>query len=260
MTVIKLFELGLAVLVVSHIAASSFAIAPSGPILAQSYGLEGLVSDSIGGGKLGRARVVVQGNGTRFEVLTGVEGSYRIDVPSGNYKIAVTKPGFCPARRATIRVSSTSDAIFNFALVPCPIVNRLIIKDGKYLGETDGYEPPFRYDAFSNAPPFSGTLDLLVRFGERKENEDTITYSGSMVSYLVDVGDVKNPSQEHKYLGVMVSYDQLTLYADKVTLSKRGFQLEANGNVVAQDGRQVRVGKHATVTFEAGQHFLRLSQ
>ena len=52
--------------------------------------------------------------------------------------------------------------------------------------------------------------------------------------------------------------DSLTIYADKVRLAKKTLQIEANGNVVVEDGKNRTEAKSVKVKFEAGKPTLDL--
>jgi lipopolysaccharide assembly outer membrane protein LptD (OstA) len=57
---------------------------------------------------------------------------------------------------------------------------------------------------------------------------------------------------------VVVTYDCLTIYAEKVFLDKRTLHLHAEGNVVVEDGVLRRVAEQGDVTIENGKAIIRL--
>jgi hypothetical protein len=193
------------------------------------------------------ATVTVEGEGLKQAVATSEDGTYEIGLPAGTYRIKVARTGFCPAHRAPFRAQSSASIIINFILIPCSIENDITIKDGQYVGETDRYRDPFKEEVF---PPVHRTglpLELLVRYGSRQQDQNIVEYRGTSVGYDEHADTPAGSVRREKYLGVTVNYDLLMIRADKVRLDPTTFQLEADGNVVVEDGRRCVKGRRVVV-------------
>lgn len=191
----------------------------------------GIVTD-ITGARVVHAKIAVEGDGVTYNADTGEEGEYSISLKPGAYRIEVRSIGFCTARRAPFRIERQTTAKFDFTLIVCPIVNRIIIENGKYKGETCGPEPPFKEEAFPIRSTSKSSLDLMVQYGERMEVNDQIKYEGYRTSIA--------------YSGVTVTYNLLTIQAERVSFDKKDLALMAEGNVIIQDDKQ-RIEANAIV-------------
>jgi len=170
------------------------------------------------------ATIIVEGRGPKnpISTTTAEDGTYSIQLSVGIYRISVNKAGFCRARRADFRLR-TSNTTIDFTLVVCPIVHSLILEDGKYKGEISRNQPPFKEDEFS-IKPSSGSLNLVIQYGERIETEKAIHYKGFALSDRV--------------FGVVASYDLMTLRADRLLFDRKSLRLRAEGNVVFEMGEK----------------------
>ncbi len=171
-------------------------------------------------------KVYFESDTLRRETLTNDDGDYKIELPVGVYRVTTNSPGFCASQRAPFRVQASSGNLLNLTLVVCPLANILTFdKDNKFVGEECRYIDPFQSESFQISKALDSTLTLLVRYGSRREKEDVVEYQGA---------EVKNgvPS------GVFVSYDVLTITAEKVRFNKKTFLLEASGKVVIENGKQ----------------------
>ena len=172
------------------------------------------------------AKVIFEADGLKREVLTNEEGFYVIELPSGVYRVTTDSLGFCASQRAPFRVQPSSDTLINLTLVVCPLANILKYDEaGKYAGEECRYIDPFESESFPVTEIPGVLLNLLIRYGKRQEKESILEYQGVRVENGV-------PS------GVTVSYDVLTLVADRVRFNKQTLILEAEGNVIVEDGKQ----------------------
>lgn len=205
--------------------------------------------------RVSAATITIEGEGLTQSVATADDGTFQFELPVGTYRIRAARTGFCPIRRAPFRTSESSSIIINFTLIPCPIVNDLTIKNGKYVGETDRYKDPFKEEVFAIASP-NALLELLVRYGSRQENQNTIEYRGAFVSYE-SASTPNRSARPGKYLGVSISYDSLMIRADKIQLDPKTVRLEAEGNVVVEDGRQRTYGQHTAIHFESGKPIIK---
>jgi hypothetical protein len=81
-------------------------------------------------------------------------------------------------------------------------------------------------------------LDLLIRFDKKKKCGKWIKYAGKVPkisgTFVEEVGAKENKPKKPRC--VMVSYDALAIYADKVRFNRNTLTLKAEGNVVIEDG------------------------
>ncbi|MGH9928100.1 MAG: carboxypeptidase regulatory-like domain-containing protein [Pyrinomonadaceae bacterium] len=208
--------------------------------------LSGTVVD-MNEARVSGATVTIEGEALTRAIATAEDGTYKIELPVGTYRIKAARTGFCPARRAPFRALSSTSIILNFTLIPCSIVNDITIKNGQYVGETDRYKDPFKEEVFPLVHPSGASLELLVRYGARQENPEIIEYRGTVVSYDEHADTPTGSIRREKYLGVTFSYDSLMIRADKVQLDPKTFRLEAEGNVVIEDGKRCVTARRALV-------------
>ena len=90
------------------------------------------------------------------------------------------------------------------------------------------------YDEYSI--PY-GAIKMLVRYDKKRR-------SGQYVDYEARASTVDR--------GVMVSYDALAIYADRVRFDRKKFTLGAQGNVTVEDGTQRIKANSVTVRFNNG--------
>lgn len=222
-------------------------------IIGQPRGhVSGTVTD-ITEARVSGATITIEGEGAKRTITAANDGTYEVELPVGIYRIKVNSAGFCPARRAAFKVQSLTVATFGFTLVVCPTVNNIIVENGRYKGETDGYQSPFKEEDFPVGPAGS-PLDLLIRYGRRRKDGNIIEYTGykSSIQYT-------GHSSGDKRLGVTVSYNLLTINAEKVRLNPKTLRLEAEGSVVIENGRQQTYAKRAVVEFKAGESVIELA-
>lgn len=196
--------------------------------------VRGTVMDTNEAGVSG-AKLVIEGGGKTYTTSTTEDGTYNIELPPGIYRVKVSSMGFCPTRRAPFRLKSSARVALNFTLTVCPIVNSVAIVNGQYIGETDRYQDPFNEEVLPLAHPSSALLELLIRFKERRKDGNFIEYREATVSY-----------------------NTLTIRAQKVLLNPTTFRLKAEGSVIVEDNqRYIRV-RQLTVDFRTDEPKLKL--
>jgi hypothetical protein len=119
------------------------------------------------------------------------------------------------------------------------------------VGETDRYKDQFKEEIFPLAHPMGAPLELLVRYGSRQEDQDIVEYRGAIMVYDQHADTAAGSVHRVKCLGVSISYDLLTIRADKVRLNRTTFRLEAEGNVLIEDGKQAFRTSRALVDLKA---------
>lgn len=204
---------------------------------------------TIDEGPEARATVTLEGerNNHVFEITPGMRGAYEFTVPPGIYRIIV-KVGFCPTKRAAFRLRESQHITFDLPVADCKIVDRIRPRDWKpeepaNKGTVDGEEEPFKEKIFQVSGDPS---ELMIRYGKWDESGKTFKYEGAPVGFLTGQGP------QTRYLPVMVTYDLLTMYANKVCYDPRTQRLLADGNVIVEDGKQRKRGNHVEVNFSAG--------
>jgi lipopolysaccharide export system protein LptA len=77
---------------------------------------------------------------------------------------------------------------------------------------------------------------MLIRYGKKRKNGNDVDYESRALA------DGK----------VMVSYDALAIYADKIRFDRKKFTLSAQGDVIVEDGTQRIKANSVTVRFNNG--------
>src|SRR5436305_804162 len=62
--------------------------------------LTGIVMDNSES-RIANAKLTIEGRGQTWIVTTADDGTYKIDLPTGLYRVKVSNPGFCPMTRAS---------------------------------------------------------------------------------------------------------------------------------------------------------------
>lgn len=225
---------------------------------AQVGRLVGTVTD-MNDARVPQAKVIIDGAGTTLTVSTEEDGTYQSELPPGTYRIRVESLGFCPVRRASFRMQPSTTTLLNFTLIACPLANQLAIKDGQYKGEVTRYLDPFKEESVPIVSTSEAPLELLIRYGERREGANFVEYKGAAVSYDEYAPNPAGSVRRRKYQGVTVTYNTLTIYADKVRLDPKNLRLEAYGNVVVEDGSRCVRGKRAVVDLKTSEPDIELT-
>lgn len=167
------------------------------------------------------ATVVIYNEERRFETTVDTEGQFQFQVPEGTYEIQATARNFCTASRAPFKVASKSTVTVKLALLVSPIVSRIYKEKGAHPSETDRHECPFTIERIPAGSTLKADKEVWIQFGDITKVGETNCYSGYF--------------SEEKPQAVIVSYDLLTLYADKVCLSDKN-ELTAFGTISLDHG------------------------
>lgn len=201
----------------------------------QSYGqLKGRI-EAVNGGVVPDAKVVIEGQGIRREVVTDGAGEFETQIPTGIYRIQVDRIGFCPGRRAAFRMQSNATITFDFTLFPCSLANVGRVNSSR---QEHRYMEPFEYEVFQVNDKSNSSPDVMIRFVGRKEERRVIEYRGGAVNYDERNDDQVAITRREKSLPVMVSYDIYTIHADVVRIHTKALKIEAVGKVTIDDGHQ----------------------
>jgi hypothetical protein len=195
--------------------------------------LVGMVRNGAG------ARITVEGAGLKREIIADSSGHYEAELAPGLYRIsAVMNNWDYPFKRAAFRLRPGETTMIN--IVPAERILEIDTQVIAEIGFRDNVKtiPPPGYDSFSTTNRSRLPLDLLARYSEKQN-------SGNYVEYKE----------------AMVSYDALSIYADRIRLDKNTFRVEASGNdVLVEDGKQrIRV-KKATLDFKSGEPVISLEK
>ena len=132
------------------------------PAAAQTGLIAGTVSDSVTGGPVGNADVLVVG--TVHRARTGDDGRYTIaGVAPGSYVVQVRHVGYQPRRRPAVQVSADAIATVDFRLSPSVFQLQEVVVTG-VVGETSGEMLPFtvgRLDADKAPVPPPNALEAI---------------------------------------------------------------------------------------------------
>lgn len=201
--------------------------------------LAGTVTDTSES-RIPKAKLEFQGQDHTWIATAADDGTYKIDLPPGLYKVRVSNPGFCPMNRALFIVRPSSKVTMNFIMFDCALEYGLTAENGRFTVAEDRYRLPFKEESLFVGSISSPPLNLLVQFGEKQEDGASIEYKGFKLT-----GD--------RMVGVTVTYDLLTIHADNVRLNRTTLQFEAEGNVVVENGSSRFYAAQVSVELKARQ-------
>jgi hypothetical protein len=197
--------------------------------------VRGVITDFLTGAAVPRASVVFESAARKETVLSGKDGSYEAQLPVDIYRISVQRMTYCSLRRAAVHLES-SEIRFNFILTPCAVEEVGILTDGRYSGEAAFEVSQFHYDSLRVPPAKGDNGELLLAFGTKGEDQQSINYNGPRIKYLLRDRIKKDTQEAYKFMPVMLTYGSHTIYGDTVKLTKVGFEISVVGNVSVEDG------------------------
>ena len=187
--------------------------------------------------------VVLEGDHYRKEISLSADDIdakvNSIDVPVGIYRVSSRNGNYYDFERAPFWVrAGTVTKINVFPLLR--VRTQMLMADG-----SDRYQfaPKPKYDSVA-VPESRPGLNMLVRYDKKHRANGSITYSSNVAEFR---GSLQAVSR-----GVMLTYDNLALYADKIRFDPKNFILYADGNVVVEDARQRTRANTLVVKFRAG--------
>ncbi|MCI0352705.1 MAG: carboxypeptidase-like regulatory domain-containing protein [Acidobacteriales bacterium] len=180
--------------------------------------------------------------GETVTVSSGPNGSYRTELPAGEYYLITKKHGFCSFQRSSFRIVSRANPVLNVRIQPCGIADGFRRTPEGELTEFAESVPRQDYDAFTVQDAPSSTLKLTVRFAERRKQGEVLEYTS------VGTGPTKAP--------VVVTYDLLSVTGDKVVVNTRTNEVAAEGNVIVEDGAHWVNATSANIQFRLGKPVL----
>lgn len=186
---------------------------------------------------ISKVNIIFSSSDSKYEVTTNDDGFYEIYLPPNIYQVTSNAVGFCPIQRASFYVKPLSKQTLNLNLYVCGLESGFTVdSNGKFVSEFCRLVPPYKTESFSLSKSSNPSLNLHIMFNGRKQNENIIEYGKSADSDL---------------LGVNVTYNLLTLSADKASFNKKTLKLKAEGNVLVEDGKQQYRFSNAEIDFNA---------
>jgi Carboxypeptidase regulatory-like domain len=182
-----------------------------GTIMAQN---QGIIED---------ATIVFERRGRRIEIKTLRDGSYHLGLPSGIYQVIVERYGFCPATRALFKIEEDTSVKLDFTLYVCTIGRVFNLDENKrIIGESDEIRCPFKEErVFPEPISPKQPGELFILYGKKSAGGNVDEFTGFTV--------------DDRLRRVMISYNLLTIYADRVRYYKKDKYFEATGNVLIED-------------------------
>jgi hypothetical protein len=193
--------------------------------------LRGTIADPTGAVVPG-AKVLFKSNVANYSVTTAANGTYETQLPVGTYGIDVRKPGLC-YQRAQFRLLPSAPLTINAVVTPCAIAYVVILENGSGTAR-DEIRPAYKAESVLIPDSSAQPLELLVTFASREQDADVTTYT-------------ENGEPE-----VVVTYDNLTVYARTVRLDRKALRIYAEGSVVVEDGTGRSTGERAVLAFAGG--------
>ncbi|MCA1623900.1 MAG: hypothetical protein LC778_08895 [Acidobacteria bacterium] len=188
--------------------------------------------------------IVIEGENYQKKLDLSAEDYYEkanlVELPVGIYQVSSRNGNYYAFQRAPFRVRGGAVTKINvFPLIRVQV--QMLMADG-----SDKYEfaPKPKYDSFpvTNSP--HSELIMLIRYDEKRRRRNFVEYSSKVYEF--------RGSPEPVTRGVMVSYDALAVHADKIRFDNRSFVLEAQGNIVIEDGNQRIKANNAVIKFKGG--------
>lgn len=203
----------------------------TGKVQISSLNLEGEIVPFI--------NVIIEGKGFKRELETvGVGDEYEnsglIELPIGIYRITSKNGNYYPFRRSEFLVESGKVIKINVFPVLQVLMQALVL-DERGMRDEYQFAPPPKYSSFKVPNTSDTPLDLLIRYDGKQSRKGVIEYTGNQI-----VG------------GAMVSYNTLAIYAKRFRFNEKRLRLEAEDNVILEDGKNRISLNKVVVSFENG--------
>jgi len=166
-----------------------------------------------------------------------LDGAYEAELPPGIYEISTEISGWYAVRRARFRLLPGMTITITLA-PPLRVSSVALEVTTSGISEPVTTLPPPKYDSFLLPPLASAQLDLVIRFVRKRTRMGFVKYDG----------------------GTIATYNALTLSATKLRLDRRTFRIEAEGNVIVEDGKDRTHAKGAVVEFKEGEPIVKITQ
>jgi hypothetical protein len=174
--------------------------------------VKGIVTDT-NDSRVAGAVLIFETGDRSYRVETGEDGAYAIRLKPNTYTVSITHFGFCRSRRAAFVAKKDSQINFDFQLWVCG-------SDGN------------NFDFVELEPRSHTHLKPLVFFGESRPVGTSQVFTGAVLF--------------QKY-PVVLTYNLLTVRADKLTYERSKYMLLAEGHVEWQDGMNKGSGENVQI-------------
>ena len=214
---------------------------------------------------------------TTFFLTTEADdtGYFKVALPAGIYQLSIDKwighlseqqgtsdlngfdcqSYFRPAIRARIRATEGENTTVNFALAESGILcdyNPPVKPGGGFESLSHGeLFNKVQYETLHfNGPlqdfPREEPLEMVIQYGGyRKERKDIISYA------LPIYFDRKGNNLSQPLSGLVITYDNITIYAKVAWINRKTHVMYISGNVNVEDGKQRYAAKEITITLNS---------
>jgi hypothetical protein len=183
----------------------------------------GRVTDD--GRSISHASVKIANRHFSMETKTDEEGRYEIKIPAGVYWITLQADDYFPYRRAALRIAPGETKPLNISpkLRVLGVVAYIDKKTEVYTHRED-LAPPIKYDLLPARGIANGVSKVMVQFtGKRRVGNST------------------------EYDSVSVTYDVVTVVADRVFWNDKKRTLEADGNIRLESSANETYPRHISI-------------
>ena len=164
--------------------------------------------------------------------------------------------GFSPGKRAAFILPAQPSAEFDFTLDLCSHASGLKKDDQEHWVAGSWCEGDFQYEELVIST--NSGLRPLVSYGERKAQNDSILYSGSLLVGVVE----RNGKLEEMYTArpAVLTFDLTTIKAKSLIYSPNQKAIKGTGDVVWQEGNETRHGNEIEMSFLNGELSVRMAR
>lgn len=236
--------------------------------------LQGKVT-SITGMPINKVSITIESIGYLYKTETDENGYFKMEspigLPSDIYKIHIEsylkkipynkdehisedcRIYFRPATRANVRLDEKNPITLNFILIDSGEVCFFEENSGK---PPHGLFPTLQgvalakervmYETLTPLENFDLSLNVLIQYGNRFEKKGKVVYSHFIPDS--DSSVFGNP-----FPGVVITYNNMTVYAEKAELDKNKKIIQAVGNIVVEDGKTQFRAKKVEISIKNGE-------
>ena len=227
-------------------------------VKSQSPALQGRIT-SLTGIPFEKAYITIESIGYLYKTETDANGYFKTESPIGFppdiYKIHIEsflkkipynkdehisedcRIYFRPATRANVRLDEKNPITLNFILIDSGEVCFFVENSEKtphgLFPTVQGIalsRPRVMYETLTPLENFDLSLNVLIQYGNRFEKKGKVVYSHFIADSASSI--FGNP-----FPGVVITYNNMTVYAEKAEFDKKKKIIHATGNVVVEDGK-----------------------
>jgi hypothetical protein len=187
------------------------------------------------------------GKGVIKTTVTDLEGNFQFTLQPGWYKVNVTRSAFHNSFRPPFELAPNASLNFTFTLIPQIIMDT----EGRTPEKSDLSDVGYQSQTYPSGSK-KDFCELSVFFGRAKEGDDHMEYEGFIWT------DFSTRIRETVNMSAVANFNRLTVSADKIRVNKRSLGVEAEGNVIVDDGYTRKRGNRGSVDFNGCQWVLHL--